>query len=500
MPVKKERCISIVVLLFRHICLVVGTYLFCGKGGIKMPVNSFLDYPMTWRPQKQSLKRPIYRSLADQLEADIRAGILAPGTKLPPQRELADFLDINFTTVTRTYKLCEMRGLVYAKTGRGTFVSRHAAQPITISAVQAPHACIDLAFVASFEQCNYMVTDAVRKVTEKKYFEKLLDYGDPSGMPHHKKAGIRWMQQFGMTAEEEQTAVVSGALNAVALTFFALFEAGDRIAVDSYTFTNFIELAKLYHLHLTPVAGDLEGMLPEELDMQCRRNRVKGIFLMPSCSNPTTVTMTEERKRELATVIKKHRLILIEDDICAFLTAGVLEDDRGPVSRFVREQSVYICSTSKAICSGLRIAYLVFGEKFRDDILRAVYNVNVKTSALNAEIVTELLMSGKADEIIAEKRRLAKEANQLFHRYFPEAPPSGHPLSFFRWLPITGRERGLTAEKKYEKAGVRVYHSDRFLSGEASEDQYLRISLATADSLEQLRFGLDILRRALDEQ
>ena len=45
-----------------------------------------------------------------------------------------------------------------------------------------------------------------------------------------------------------------------------------------------------------------------------------------------------------------------------------------------------------------------------------------------------------------------------------------------------------------------MYHSDRFLSGEASEDQYLRISLATADSLEQLRFGLDILRRALDEQ
>ena len=69
-----------------------------------MPFNSFLNYPMSWKPDRSRLTRPIYRSLAEQMEKDIAAGFLPPGTRLPPQRELADFLDINFTTVTRAYR------------------------------------------------------------------------------------------------------------------------------------------------------------------------------------------------------------------------------------------------------------------------------------------------------------------------------------------------------------------------------------------------------------
>lgn len=49
-----------------------------------MPFNSFLDYPLSWKPNRQKLERPIYLSLALQLEKDIASGVLLPGTKLPP--------------------------------------------------------------------------------------------------------------------------------------------------------------------------------------------------------------------------------------------------------------------------------------------------------------------------------------------------------------------------------------------------------------------------------
>ena len=98
-----------------------------------MPFNSFLNYPLSWKPDRQKLIRPIYLSLAKQLERDISQGFLIAGTKLPPQRELADFLDINFTTVTRAYKLCELKGLIYAVAGSGTFVAATASQSVTIS-------------------------------------------------------------------------------------------------------------------------------------------------------------------------------------------------------------------------------------------------------------------------------------------------------------------------------------------------------------------------------
>lgn len=56
-----------------------------------MPVNSFDDYPMSWKPQRTELEQPYYLSIAARLESDILSGNLPENTKLPPQRELADF-------------------------------------------------------------------------------------------------------------------------------------------------------------------------------------------------------------------------------------------------------------------------------------------------------------------------------------------------------------------------------------------------------------------------
>ncbi|CAK8583746.1 PLP-dependent aminotransferase family protein [Priestia megaterium] len=461
-----------------------------------MPVNSFDNYPMSWKPERKALKRPFYESIASLLEQDIMNGFLAPGTKLPPQRELADFLDLNFTTITRAYKVCEVKGLIYAVTGKGTFVAPNAARSITISTDKIIN-CIDLGFVASFEQSNGIVAETMQKVMSKNYLEQLLNYNDPTGITHQKTAGLNWMQSFGIQADQEHISIVSGAQNALAIILTALFEPGNRIATDLYTYSNFIELAKMLHIQLVPIPGDEFGMLPDELDKQCMQLNIQGIFLMPSCNNPTTIMMSDVRKQEIATIIQKHRLILIEDDIYAFLTAGIIPDYQQPMFNLLPEQSVYICGTSKSICSGLRVAYIVYGDAFREKILQAIFNINVKTSSLDAEIITELILSGKAHEIASYKQQLAQDSNDIYMKYFPQRELIGHPLSFYRWLSIKEHNDGVLLEKDLKKHGVRVFHSDRFLSGSTTPNKYLRIALSSTSSLDELKVGLERLKNYL---
>lgn len=461
-----------------------------------MPFNSFLDYPMSWKPDKKLLKRPLYLALAEQLEKDIAAGFLTPGTKLPPQRELADFLDINFTTVTRAYRLCGLKGLIYAVTGSGTFVAPSAAQSVTISAEDLERECVDLGFVASFESCNEMISGTVAAVAARKNVAGLLTYDCPAGMPHHKAAGVNWLENVGLHTDAEHLFIVSGTQNGLVLTLLALFAPGNRIAVDTYTYANFIELAKMFRVQLVPVSGDGEGMSADELEAQHRLNPLRGVFLMPSCCNPTTVMISERRKKELAAVIEKERLILIEDDIHAFFTAGVVPDYQGPVARFTPERTVYISGTSKPICSGLRVAYLVCPDAFKERLAQALCNANVKTSALDVEVITELIVSGKAAEILRRKRQLACERNDAFNEMFPDAG-AGHPLSFYRWLPIAGHQSGGEVEQELQKKGVRVYHSDRFLSGAREERSFLRVSLS-AEPAEKFASALAVLKSVLD--
>ncbi|MDQ6597635.1 PLP-dependent aminotransferase family protein [Bacillus salipaludis] len=462
-----------------------------------MPVNSFEHYPMSWKPDSKALKRPLYKSLASLLEQDIVSGFLAPGTKLPPQRELADFLDINFTTITRAYKICEVKGLIYAVTGSGTFVAPNAARSITISRDKTAN-LIEFGLVSSFEQTNAIVKDTIQKVVDKRYLEQLLNYNDPTGIPYQKSAALNWMESFGIHTDPEHIAIVSGAQNALAITLAALFEPGNRIATDLYTYSNFIELAKIFHIQLVPIKGDQFGMLPDELEKQCSQTNIHGIFLMPSCSNPTTVMISDIRKQELAAVIRKHRLILIEDDMHAFLTAGMIPDYQQPMFNLLPQQSVYICGTSKSICSGLRVAYMVYGDALREKILRAIFNINVKTSSLDAEVITELILSGKAHEIVSQKKQLAQTANDIYSEYFPLKTTVGHPLSFYRWLPIQGHNDAFQLEMHLKGQGIRVFHSDRFLSGQTTPEKYLRIALSSTNSLDELKTGLKILTQYLN--
>ena len=87
-----------------------------------------------WLPELEPGKGPLYLQLADRIETDIAGGILAPGTKLPPQRNLAFDIGVTIGTVGRAYNLIRERGLVSGEVGRGTYVTDHKVA----SLVQAP--------------------------------------------------------------------------------------------------------------------------------------------------------------------------------------------------------------------------------------------------------------------------------------------------------------------------------------------------------------------------
>src|SRR5580698_2104252 len=79
-----------------------------------------------WTPSLGSREGPRYLAIAEAISSDIAAGRLAPGDRLPPQRDLAQRLSLDFTTVARGYVEASKRGVVESIVGRGTFVRRAA--------------------------------------------------------------------------------------------------------------------------------------------------------------------------------------------------------------------------------------------------------------------------------------------------------------------------------------------------------------------------------------
>ena len=66
--------------------------------------------------------RPIYIQIVDGYRAQIAAGILQSGEKLPSVRELATELSINPNTIQRAYRQLEALGWIATVPGKGCFV------------------------------------------------------------------------------------------------------------------------------------------------------------------------------------------------------------------------------------------------------------------------------------------------------------------------------------------------------------------------------------------
>lgn len=459
-----------------------------------MPINSFENYPMSWKPNKEQLASPLYISIANLLEYDIINGNLAPNTKLPPQRELADFLDVNLSTITRAFKICELKGLIYASTGRGTFVSPSVNIPNVLTSNKTVD-YIEMGIIKPFYQLNSTILSTVKSVVNKPYSETLLEYSDPLGTSFQKYAAQKWLNRFHLNVPIDNIAITSGAQNALTVILLSVFQPGDKIATDIYTHPNFKNLANLLNIQLVPVKGDESGMLPDALDALCKSTTIKGIYLMPSYSNPTNITLSMERRRELADIILKHNQTLIEDDVYAFL----LSQEFMPITALIPEQSIYIAGTSKSLCAGLRVAFITFPSFYRSRIISGIYNINLKTPSLNAEIIAELIHSGIADKIIENKIELAKDRNCVFHKCFSLKDPV-HKLSFFQWLPLPRGLDGNHFEELTKKLGVHVFCSNRFAVGNTEHADFVRLAISSPSDNVELRKGLDIIKSLIQEK
>lgn len=67
-----------------------------------------------------------YVQVANHLEARIRAGDLAPGARLPGERELAAEYAVALGTVRRALQEMRERGHVVTTPSKGTFITRNA--------------------------------------------------------------------------------------------------------------------------------------------------------------------------------------------------------------------------------------------------------------------------------------------------------------------------------------------------------------------------------------
>jgi DNA-binding transcriptional MocR family regulator len=408
-----------------------------------------------WRPKLEFGEGFIHQRIVQALEADIAAGVLSPDTRLPTHRRLAETLGVGVGAVTRAYAEAEVRGLVTAHVGRGSFVARPAERLSPAS--QGPiNLGLNLPPSAGAES---RLSDSLARLRRRGDLLEHLDYGPASGFDSHRRAGAAWMEVSAGWPDLDWRRLIctSGAQQAIASALAAAIRPGDGLIVEEATFSGIKALAAHMNYQLVGAGMDAEGLTPDALDEAVARSGARAVYIQP-LQNPTGRIMGLERRKAIVEVARRRGVMIVEDDLYSAYAATEGQAGPVPLARLAPEQVFYVNGLSKSLTPGLRMGYLVppVGGDWSARALAALRAIAFGPPGIGGLIAAQWIEDGTAAEVLAAHRaELTARARLAVAALGAVAERPANIAATHLWLPMSELEAE-RASARMLRAGVQV--------------------------------------------
>ena len=434
---------------------------------------------------------PKYLAIADAIEAAVRTGELRPGERLPPQRELASGLGVDLTTVTRAYTMAREAGLIEGAGRLGSYVRNSAGLP---PADLTGDAGMIMPPQPGFALLGSAIHQGLAALLRAGGQSPLHQYQPTGGALRDRQEAAMAYVARGIATGADQVTIAAGGQNALHAILAATLSRGDRIIAPAITYPGLIASARQLGLGIDPVAADAGGIDPDAVQAAAVAG-AKALYIVPTNDNPTTATLDLERRLWLAALVRRHGLVLIEDDAYGLLPAEPLP----PVAAFVPERAWHIASVAKIVTPVLRVAHIRAPDRTAAARLAAdVHTTAVMAPPLNAALVTHWLRAGSFADLIAQVRAEGVARQRLIRPLLAGFDHASHPEGDHLWLRLGEASlRPAELSARLRPLGLSIVAGERFAVDPATMRPAVRISIGGAISHERLKRAFEGLRTLL---
>lgn len=469
---------------------------------------------------------PGYRSLAAFIRDVVDRGLLPLGTKLPSERVLSEWIDSSRTTVRTAYQVLEEAGYAETRPNVGTVIvasiasskdatatfrrsfARHSAEgprkfllDLMRSSEQFRHYGFD-AGMADPELLPLYEFQVVLEELLTTRIHEALAYGLTEGQLALRERIVEYLRRYRHITDvgPENILITTGSMQALNLIATAFTEPGDAVAVEDPTFPGALLIFKNAQAELIPVALDDQGMnVPALLNVLRRRSgsRCKLIYTQPTLQNPTGVTMSVARRKQLCEICVDQRSIVIEDD-----AYGILDTDTDRSALFATRGDtpmIYVGSFSKLIAPGLRVGFAVADVGVIRQLALLKQVADLHSSGLSQLLIEGWLATGDVGAYIQRCRdayavRLREALNDPLFRDDADVPlqPNG---GFYIFGKFKNHRSSKSVRDIAQKVGISFALGEYFAVKSDLRSSF-RLSVSTL-SKRSIHVGLLRLRQAL---
>jgi DNA-binding transcriptional MocR family regulator len=356
--------------------------------------------------------------------ADVQAGRLPPGARLPPVRALHLRLGISKNTAQAAYEELVARGVLETRPREGVFVARTDARelpplpctaaapvevrPTRLSTKQPPPGALQLSkvFIDPALLPRDRLADCLRSVLHQPGLAELYDY---QGHPPLREAIAARLRDRGMDVRADDVVITVGSQQALDLVGRCL--QGRRIAVENPTYQNARPLFESQGHAVVGLSLDpFEGLPLSHWEEVITRERPSLMYLVTSFQNPTGYSYATDELLALLELSARHGVGLLEDDWGSDMLSGT--EYRPTLRALGGREVLYANSFTKKLLPSLRLGFLVGNERTVPALVEAKRLTILGHSTLQEAALFEFLDRGYYDAHLA---RLHEELDRRYH-------------------------------------------------------------------------------------
>ncbi|RFU84185.1 PLP-dependent aminotransferase family protein [Streptomyces triticagri] len=446
------------------------------------------------RPAGPGTRRlPAYRALADGVRLLVLEGRVPVAARLPAERELALALNVSRTTVAAAYEALRSEGFLESRRGAGSWTAVPAGNPLPARGLEplppeALGSMIDLG-CAALPAPEPWLTRAVQGALEElpPYAHTHGDY--PAGLPALRQMLADSYTARGIPTMPEQIMVTTGAMGAIDAICHLFGGRGERIAVESPSYANILQLMREAGARLVPVAM-ADGLVGWDMDRwrQVLRDAAPRLgYVVADFHNPTGALPDDGQRRSLVEAARSAGTVLIADETMSELWLDPDVAMPRPVCAFDPAGSTVITvgSASKAFWAGMRIGWVRAAPDVIRSLVAARAYADMGTPVLEQLAVNWLLTTGGWSDAVELRRQQARENRDALVAAVRRELPDFEFLVPQGGLTLWVRAGGLSGSRLAgvgERVGVRVPSGPRFGVDGAFEG-YVRLPFTVGGAL-----------------
>jgi DNA-binding transcriptional MocR family regulator len=286
--------------------------------------------------------------------------------------------------------------------------------------------------------------------------------------------------------EPARVVVTSGSLQGFVFLAEQLVQPGARVLVEAPTYDRPIKILRRLGAEIVGLPMDEEGLQPDALeDALASGPKPAFLYTIATFQNPSGRTLSEERRRRIVEIARKHELFVLEDD-----PYGLVRYEGAPVpSLFELEGGVnvtYASSFSKTIAPGVRVGYFVLPAELAAKIEALAVSTYISPPFMTEATVFEFLRRGHFESNVERVNGLLRARRDAMldalEKHAPEGAVWTRPEGgYFVWLDLDHEAPSLAAA---QAAGVTfVEGKDFFADGSGASSIRLAFSYVSTDEI-----------------